>query len=124
MLHAFGLLLLMHVTSVVLLHQDRERTFLKEAFGRVQSLEAQRVRLTKDTMLSVVKTYIGVLAPLHGQIAAILPPLEGIDPETELAELQQVAATSAETAEKLSARQADTLEGVCQVLHWWSPTHD
>ncbi|KAI8473573.1 MAG: hypothetical protein J3K34DRAFT_410518 [Monoraphidium minutum] len=90
--------------------QNKERAFLKESFARVQTLEAQRVKLTQDVAASMADGYARALGPLPGAAAALAPAASRIDGEAELAELHRVALDAASAAEALAARQAVSID--------------
>jgi len=90
--------------------QDKERAFLKESFARVQTLEAQRVKLTQAVAASLSDGYSRALTPLPQAAAALAPAISGIDGEAELAELHRVALDTGSAAEALAARQAQSIE--------------
>ncbi|GBF90839.1 hypothetical protein Rsub_03693 [Raphidocelis subcapitata] len=92
------------------LWQDKERAFLNESFARVQTLEAQRVKLTQAVAASLSDGYARALAPLPDAAAALAPAISGIDGEAELAELHRVALDTGSAAEALAARQAHAIE--------------
>lgn len=90
--------------------QDKERAFLKESFARVQTLEAQRVKLTQDVAQSLSDGYARALSPLPAAAAALGPAISVIDSEAELSELHRVALGTGSAAEALAARQAAAIE--------------
>jgi hypothetical protein len=76
----------------------------------VQTLEAQRVKLTQAVAASLSDGYARALAPLPEAAAALAPAISGIDGEAELAELHRVALDTGSAAEALAARQAHAIE--------------
>ena len=105
------------LTTPTLPPQDKERAFLKEAFARVQTLEAQRVKLTSAVAASLADGYKRALAPLGAAAAALAPAAGGaVDGEAELAGLHRVALAAGRAAEALAARQADATDGAAGEL--------
>lgn len=81
-----------------------------------QDLEAQRIAASSEALQEAGGAYASVLGPLAAQAAGLQPALaDAGSGGHELAELVRVAEAADSAARALAAKQAESIEGVCQV---------
>lgn len=114
-------------------YQDQGRNFLAEAFTLLYALEAKKVDVVQEAAAILLQAYGGMASASPDCLTTIKNLISSQAPQEELRELQEAANSSRETAEKLAAKQSESVRVACDELFcspeivrqgemmWWDP---